>query len=214
MMAAYLPMAALGIDALTSFKRCKYPLVQKIYVAICLSTLVVQIYFFTFAAWGGYSAARSFKESFENITGNGVQFSLDTKIPVNSIQQFDVEGLIWIRENTSKDSLIAVDRATFSANDSNPSHYFYYAMFAERQMYIEGTSMVYVLKDVSDTVIAQRQQLIKDLFNNCAEAYEIIKTDGINYVIQTRWLTPHFQPGDDLTLVHSTESINIYVVEE
>jgi len=213
MMAAYLPMAALSIDALTCSKPCKQPTIQKIFLAISLCLLVIQIYYFMFAAWGGYSAARSLKEGFRNITGSSEQNSSDFEIPSNSIQKTDVEGLIWIRENTPKDSIIAVDRATYRTDDSNRSHYFYYTMFAERQMYIEGTSMVYVLKGASDKIITQRQQLIKDLFSNSDEASEEINAEGIDYVVQTKWITPEFEPNENLTLVHSTDSLNIYKVE-
>jgi len=213
MMAAYLPLIALSIYTLNSPPNAKYPVIPKVILAICLPMLMIQIYYFLFAAWGGYSATRSIKTGIENITGNIVQFLSDTDIPSNSIQQTDVEGLRWIKENTPKDSLIAVDRATYSANDSNLSHYFYYAMFAERQMYIEGTSMLYVLVGVDDNIIVQRQELMRALFSNAIISQEKIRAEGIDYIVQTRWVTPEFQPPESFTLVHQTDSLNIYKVD-
>jgi hypothetical protein len=139
---------------------------------------------------------------------------LNAEIPVNSIQKPDVEGSIWIRENTPKDSIFAVNRATYSAGDSNASHYFHYVMFAERQFYVEGTSMIYVLRDVDDKIVAQRQQLMKMLFENTNEADEKIITEGIDHVVQTKWITPEFEPNENLVLVHQTDSLNIYKLEK
>ena len=70
--------------------------------------------------------------------------------------------------------------------------------------------MIYVLKDASDKIVNQRHQQIIALFNNSDEAYESIKAEGIDYIIQTKWLTPQFKPNDDLTLAYSTDSLNIY----
>ncbi len=208
MMAAYLPMAALGVVALTPSGENRF--FSKIVMALGLAVLAVQIYFFLFAAWGGFSAAKSLKQGFENITGKNVTLSLDAEIPNDSIQKSDVEGLIWLRENTPKDAVIAVDRATFLADESNRSDYFYYVLFAERQMVIEGTSMVYVLNGASDKIVSQRQQQIAALFNNSDAARQELKDQGVDYIVQTKWLTPQFQPGSGLALVYSTDSLNIY----
>jgi peptidoglycan/LPS O-acetylase OafA/YrhL len=69
MMAAYLPMAVLGIYALSRFQKRKSPFIQKVPLVISFLILTVQAYFFIFSAWGGYSAAKSLKQGFENISG-------------------------------------------------------------------------------------------------------------------------------------------------
>ena len=213
MMAAYIPMIALSIYTLNSLSNAKYPIVQKVILTICLPMLMIQIYYFLFAAWGGYSATSSIKTGIENIRGNLVQFSSDADIPINSIQQTDFDGLVWIRENTPKNTLIAVDRAIYSANDSNLSHYYSYAMFAERQTFIEGNSMSYVLDGADDNIIIQRQELMRALFSNAINIEEKIRAEGIDYIVQTRWVTPEFQPPESFTLVHQTDSLNIFRVD-
>lgn len=73
--------------------------------------------------------------------------------------------------------------------------------------------MTYVLKGASDKIVLQRQQQIAALFNNSDAASQDLKADGVDYIIQTKWLTPQFQPGSELALVHSTESLNIYQLQ-
>lgn len=212
MMAAYLPMTALAVDVLTPSG--KERVFSKIGLGLGLALLAVQIYFFTFAAWGGYSAAKSLKQGFENMTRKNSVITEEAGILSDSIQSSDVEGLIWIRENTPKDALIAVDRAVFLADASNRTDYFYYALFAERQMYIEGTSMVYVLKGASDKIVSIRQQQVAGLFNNSKVAFQNIQDQGVDYIVQTKWLTPQFQPHPALTLVYSTDSLHIYQIQK
>ena len=214
MMAAYIPMAALGIEALTMLRQPKSRFVKMSAMAILMLVLAAQVYFFMFSAWVGYSAAKSIKEGFKNISTTGDPLPDDSEIAMNSIQKSDVEGLIWIRENTPKDAIIAVDRATFSADNNNQTHYFNYAMFAERQMFVEGTSMLYVLRDANEENVAYRQQVMKALYNNSTEAYETIKAEGIDYIIQTTWITPQFEPCENYSLIHSTNSMNIFIVNK
>lgn len=213
MIAAYIPLAALGIYALSHSEQSKYPIIQKVFLAISFLILAVQVYFFAFSAWGGYSAMKSLKDGFANLTETSTNISPDNEFSASSIQRSDVEGLIWIRENTPKDAIIAVDRATYQADASGISYHFYYVMFAERQMYIEGTSMLYVLKDVSDSIIIQRQQLMQALYADPNAAYEKIKVEGIDYVVQTKRITPGFEPGKNFAPVFSTDSLNIYKVK-
>lgn len=210
MIAAYLPMIALAVDILAHLSQQKIRSLSNSLTAIALIMLVIQIYCFLFDAWGGYSAARSIKQGFNSIASSKGNFLLDAGIPINSIQKSDVEGLEWIRKNTPKDALLAVDRASFYANGTNQIDYFNYAMFAERHTYIEGTSMIYVLKGASDKIVSQRQQLITALFNNSNDACHELKAEGVDYIVQTKWLTPQFKPACGLELVHSTESLNIY----
>jgi hypothetical protein len=214
MIAAYLPMAALSIDALVYPHQGRNRFVQKGLTAVSLLLLAAQIYAFLFAAWGGYSAVKSLKAGYRNISGSKAAIPIDSTRTLLSIEKSDVEGLQWIRENTPRDALLAVDRATFSADDTNNTDYFSYVMFSERQTFIEGTSMSYVLNDVNEELIAQRQRLTKAVFANSTEAYETLKAEGVDYIVQTKWVTPEFEPNSNLTLVHETDSLNIFKVEE
>ncbi len=213
MIAAYLPLSALGIYALSHSEQSNYPVIQKVFLAISFLILAIQVYFFLFAAWGGFNAMKSLKEGVANLTGTSANVSLNDEFSASSIQRSDVEGLVWIREKTPKDAIIAVDRATFQADASGISYYFYYVMFAERLMYIEGTSMLYVLKDVDDTIITQRQQLMQALYSDPDAAYDKIKAEGIDFIVQTKRITPEFEPGKNFASVFSTDSLNIYKVE-
>ena len=213
MMVAFIPMAALSVYAHPDSNHFKKSVLNLFFFAASLILLSGQFYLFLFDAYGGNNAVKTFKEGLANILSSkeiGVQI---IQSEINAIQKSDVDGLVWIRENTPRDAIIAVDRATFVAGDSTISHYFYYAIFSERHMYVEGTSVISYLAQANESLVSERQQLIRDLYSNKDTAHEKIKTEGIDYIVQTRWITPDFQPSESFTLVHQTDSLNIYKVD-
>lgn len=115
-------------------------------------------------------------------------------------------ALGWIRENTPKDSVVITDRAVLLENDA----YYYYAMFCERQMFLEGSNMLRQDGE-SGKMLDKRKSLIRRIFKeNDASALKEASDVG-NYLVQTRWLSPDFKADSELiNLVYSTDSINVY----
>ena len=93
---------------------------------------------------------------------------------------------------------------------SGLSGFMYYGTFSERQAYLEGDS--YYRKLYIDER-SRRRELIKQLYQNHEDALPSVIADGVDYIIQTKWLTPDFTPNEELiSLVFSTKTINVYEV--
>ena len=119
-----------------------------------------------------------------------------------------MEALIWIRENTPKDSIVLSDR---SIMDEEMRYYMYYGAFSERQMYIEGD--IYF----RERYVLEREELatiVEEVFLNSDEALRKSISDGIDYIIQTKWLTPDFKPNETMTeLVYESDTIRVYEIK-
>lgn len=61
----------------------------------------------------------------------------------NVVTKNEINGLLWLKQNTQKDSLVFADRTNLLGDKSNAvydSRFFYYSAISERQLFIEGFS--------------------------------------------------------------------------
>ena len=127
---------------------------------------------------------------------------------IEGLQASDLEALAWVRDNTPKDSLVLTDRSVIS----NQPGYMFYGAFSERQMYLEGD--IYS----RETYVPERnrlRQIIWGVYQNSSDCLQTAIDDGVDYIIQTIWLTPGFYADQDkLELVFSSETINVYAVKK
>lgn len=125
----------------------------------------------------------------------------------NGIRKSDTEALKWIRDNTPLDSIVLSDKAVITEN----THYYLYGLFCERQQYLEGTDMLVLAGEDVQNEIQRRKDLISDIYNN--GGIEKAREEGVDYIVQTNDITPGFiYDPDELILVKSTETMNIYQV--
>lgn len=125
---------------------------------------------------------------------------------MDSIQATDAEAMAWIRNNTPRDSILLSDRSVIG----EIPYYMYYGAFSERQMYLEGDVYLYSQHEEER---ARMRTVIQDIFQNSKEALQTAAQEGVDYIVQTIWLTPDFSPDPSMAkLVYSTESIRVYEV--
>ncbi|MBQ3373443.1 MAG: hypothetical protein IJG40_09970 [Oscillospiraceae bacterium] len=122
--------------------------------------------------------------------------------PANSLQLSDYEALSWIRDNTEKDCLIVSDRDV----RLEQRVYMCYGTFSERQMYLEGDVYLY---GAYSREREERRDRIRWLYLNDEEAFEKIKADGADYIIQTKWIRPEYL-GKGCTPVFENETIRVW----
>ena len=126
------------------------------------------------------------------------------------IRSEDVKALAWLRDNAEATAVVMSDKAVID----NDEGFYYYGLFCERQQYMEGIDMLLHLKPKIGDIIAQRKQLVFDVYNNKAGAIAKAKADGVNYIVQTVDVTPQFRGSvDELDLVASSDTIKIYKIK-
>ncbi len=130
----------------------------------------------------------------------------ETGYPANSFQLSDYEALCWIRDNTERDSLIVSDRDV----RMEQRIYMCHGAFSERQMYLEGDVYLY---GAYTTEREERRDRIRWLYLNDEEAFEKAKMDGIDYIIQTKWIQPEYL-GYGCEPVFESETIRVWKVNE
>jgi hypothetical protein len=143
---------------------------------------------------------------------NGVHTLTDTNYKIAeeiipySIQKSDYEALCWVRDNTNAHSVVLTDRSVLC----NLDNYMYYGTFSERQMYLEGDRYFY------QTFLEQREkrkEVICELYQNSIDALEFAIQDGVDYILQTKWLTPSFE-GLGCTPVYESNTITVWQIEK
>lgn len=131
--------------------------------------------------------------------------------PQNGIRSTDVEALRWIRDYAAPNAMIMTDKAIITNNTG----YYLYGIFCERQQYLEGTNMLGTRMSYLNEEVARRQKIVRDVYSNVEGAIQVAKSEGVDYIVQTKDITPEFTYSKEcLELVKSTETMNIYRVKK
>ena len=137
------------------------------------------------------------------------------------ITDYEYEAMIWLRDNTESDAVIAVDRhyiqyvpnTVLPEPDQYASRYYYYTAYCERQSFIG--SWAYMPRTAE-----MQQQLIERLKTNealysvgCLNRREIMEGNGISYLVLSRFEHPYLNLEDpDLQVVFENRDITIYAL--
>ena len=215
-MAAFIPMSVLIILALDLFYKTngKVSYSESSIVfkgGLLLFVLLIQlgIFRFSWSAWNGVGAFRNANNGFWYIydAHHGADYSGQI---ASGVRDTDVEALSWIRENADNEALVMTDKAIMTEKPA----YYLYGIFCERQQYLEGTDMLVLAGDTVQSEIKRRTDLIRAVYNNELGAIELIKDEGIDYIVQTIDVTPDFEyDTEKMELVESTATMNIYRVK-
>ena len=204
-MAAFIPCILLGLIWLDT-NWSEWDLAnRRLVMAVCNCLLVIEVYlaFFHGYTYYGNGISSAIELGFRNM------FLKEDAIQENredGLQKADLEALEWVRDNISLDSILLADRSVVSGN----SKYMYYGAFSERQMYIEGDAYF------RERYVQEREHMnsiTSQVFMNSDEALEMAISEGVDYILQTKWLTPDFSPDSSMVeLVYEGETINVYEI--
>lgn len=203
-MSALIPVNALVFLAVMPAKEAG---TSTVYIKNTAGALLVLccIYAYCFSSYAETGAVWSVQEGINKLADANKSDCQDTE--QNSIRRSDTDALKWIRDNTPLDSIVLSDKAVITEN----THYYLYGLFCERQQYLEGTDMLVLAGEDVQNEIQRRKDLISDIYNN--GGIEKAREEGVDYIVQTKDITPGFiYDPDELILVTSTETMNIYQV--
>lgn len=136
-----------------------------------------------------------------------------------SISSEEYEAMVWIRDNTPDDSLLATDRyyseplETYSYQDRWANCFFLYAVYSNRMCYIAGSG--YNLPG-DDWVI--RKEMIETnnrLYDpNNDERGKLARQLGVDYVVVSKDFTQiDSLENDDYKLCFSNDGVDVYEVK-
>lgn len=123
-------------------------------------------------------------------------------------------GLMWIKKNTSENSIILSDRLYYSSlNTKYNARYFYYSIFSERIFYLEGFYYW-----VNEDIAKKRKNLIEKFYNNKTtidNKKNLLKKEKIDFVIVSNFLNNDLNLNDNyFKLVFKNRDIKIYKIQK
>lgn len=135
-----------------------------------------------------------------------------------SLTKAEYEGMIWLRENTPKNTLVAIDRFFTSEPTSNEpldsidkALYYYYVAYSERHMFLSGYA--YSIRTVEMTEWLENQLDIQErLYDSDTEnRVELMRDNGISYLVVSRFVSDDLRFQDNnLVEVFHNQDITIY----
>lgn len=143
---------------------------------------------------------------------------------IKSNNQYDIvtsaeyEGLCWIKDNTPKDSLLAVDRYQRVAPENydyltmHHNTFFGYSAYSQRNCFLEGSG--YTLRVSRSNEITKWTSINNRFFDPAdSKRGELARQIGIDYVIVSKRLHPIGSlENEDYTLCFRNKDIDIYII--
>ncbi len=149
---------------------------------------------------------------YDKIIKSGVEFTKGYH--PNTITYKEYEGIKWIKDNTSEDSVILSDRYYISDNKvDKTARYFYYSTFSNRQFYLEGYFYFYAPEEYKETV--EKKKEVADKIYKDSDG-TLAKEQGINYIIISENLYDEEKElkDDKFVKVFDNEEMKIYKVND
>lgn len=155
--------------------------------------------------------------------GKAVKYSADPdkeRSKYKNVSAAEYEGLIWLRDNTDEESLIASDRyysvnpAEYAGDKRSNNEHFAYAVYSQRRQYIEGSGFSFDIDDVE-----LRMEMIrtnKQLYDAANEDRgDLARSLGVDYVVVSkRFDDAGDLDNEDYDLCFSNEGMDIYEIKE
>ena len=137
---------------------------------------------------------------------------LNTTPNANCISHDEYLGMLWIKENTPKDAIIAGDRYYYTPGEVlYDARYFYYTAFGERQFYIEGYEYTNTTEKNFDAIIQDKLKTMKLVYQNDAAAIQKLKHAGVEYLVRSEFASASFQLSPKYgKIVFANQDIIIY----
>lgn len=140
---------------------------------------------------------------------------LNTTPNANCISYDEYLGMLWLKENTPKNAIIAGDRYYYSPNEVLlDARYFYYTVFSERQFYIEGYQYTNTTEKNFDAIIQDKLMTMKLVYQNDEEAIGKLRQAGVQYLIRSEYASNFFQLSPKYgKIVFANKDIVIYQLQ-
>ncbi len=129
----------------------------------------------------------------------------------NTITPQEYEAMLWLRDNTPADAVIADGR--YLKNNK----YFYGTTFSERGFFLEGYGFV-TMEDSNDNTKekVRRDTFLRFFFEAPEDGYlPLLAREGCDYLIISEYINPGYRPTDRFcTEVYRNEHLSIYKLNE
>ena len=124
---------------------------------------------------------------------------------VYSLSSTEFMATEWIRVHTPENSVLITDRGTLSGE----SNVFATGAFTERQIYQESA---YIWQDEAER--ERRVELMKKVYQGDSKAVIQAKSEGVDYIIQTCFITPEIDFSDGLVeVVFENSDMVVYKIK-
>lgn len=139
-------------------------------------------------------------------------FPLDNCPGWDKLTRSEYEGLVWLKRNTPKNSVILSDRLYNKALKINShSRFFYYSVFSERLIFLEGF-YYWVNRSIAEFRKNRVDEFFKKSFPEKFRKNFIIK-NNIDYIIVSNFLNNNLNLDSSFfNIVFSNKDIKIYKV--
>ena len=102
------------------------------------------------------------------------------------ITDYEYEAMLWIKDNTPKDSIIVGDRVLIN------NKYMYYSAFSERSFFLEG--YIYITSYDEESLyydeIQKRVGILERLYSADTSVYPELDIYGYDYIVISTWQNP------------------------
>jgi len=124
-------------------------------------------------------------------------------------------GMVWLRENTPNDSVIATDRRNITENECFEmidGRYYYCSAYSQRKIFMEGTAF----SSITDNEINKKMNILKKIYSEeNLKRGDIARENGIDYVVVTKTASGNIDlSNEDLKLCYNNDRIKIYKVKD
>lgn len=197
---SYLPGLLFGLRHMNVYLLHENPDGRNLTAALASGLLLMQIMLFM----GPGAALECSWKGFANANSIRYHYKQSEEPKPYSLQLSDYEALVWIRDHTEPDSILAADRSVLCGLDN----YMFYGTFSERQMYIEGDRYFYgALTDQRN----EQRETTRMIFANSYGDLLKARDDGVDYILQTKWVSPYYI-GLGCEKVFSTDTMNVWKI--
>lgn len=162
--------------------------------------------------WGSFCFASDLIGTLQEANYKLAAMQDDRLMTYDSMSTDAYEAMLWIREHTESDAVLASDRLTSDGSDSSiyngETRYFYYSAYSQRTMFLEGYSYL----GLADDEIKRRISVLDTIYaNRGGESLTCALNNKIDYVIVTKLIHPDLDLGDSgYELVYTNRDIDIF----
>ena len=144
----------------------------------------------------------------------------EDKSTYRNVTTAEYEGLIWLRDNTDEDSLIASDRYNsvpleeYDYTERGSNTHFAYAVYSQRRQYIEGAGFSVSGRGTQKrgTMVMKNKQLYDPENEDRGDLARELDVDYV--VVSKRFDDAGDLSSDDYKLVFTNEEMDIYEIKE
>ena len=121
------------------------------------------------------------------------------------ITDMEYDAMVWLKDNTSEDSVIVSDRVLLH------NKFMYYSAFSERRFFLEGYVYITSYDENSpySAEIARRIELLERLFSKDVSVLPVFRDYGCGYIAVSTWQNPNLR-FEELEKVFENRDITIY----